>query len=277
MFYITALTIAGSDCSGGAGIQADLKTMSALGVYAASAITAITAQNTLGVQSVSAVSPSLVKEQIRSVLSDIRPQAIKIGMVNDIPTIRAIVETISHYKCNAVVLDPVMVASSGDSLMQNNALHVFRNELLPLASLVTPNIPEAETLSGMKIKSSSDVRIAAQRITKYGCPMVLIKGGHLDGDNKIDYLFDFSSSPDSEYIFTEKTIETMNTHGTGCTLSSAITAFLARGMQMAEAVACAKSFMSKALSEGKVVKIGDGNGPVNHFFDPESLFKKQYL
>lgn len=274
MFYITALTIAGSDSSGGAGIQADIKTMSALGVYASCAITAVTAQNTLGVQSVSAVPSTIVKQQIRSVLSDIRPQAIKIGMVNDIATIRAIVETLVHYPCSVIVVDPVMVATSGDSLMQKNALSVFCKELLPLASIVTPNIPEAEILAGMKIKDSNDARIAARRIATYGCPDILIKGGHQTGRNKTDYLFDFSSSPYSEYVFTEQTIDTKNTHGTGCTLSSAIAAFLARGMQMADAVACAKSFIHKALAAGKDVKIGDGHGPVNHFFAPEPLIKK---
>lgn len=271
MFYITALTIAGSDCSGGAGIQADIKTMSALGVYAASAVTAITAQNTRGVQDVSAVPPFVVKEQIQSVLSDIHPLVIKIGMVNDCATIHSIVEAIADYKCLAVVVDPVMVATSGDVLMQKDALNAFCKDLLPLATIITPNIPEAETLAGIKIKNHEDVRAAAQRIAKYGCRHILIKGGHQVGDNKTDYLFDFSSSKNYESVFAEKTVETMNTHGTGCTLSSAIAAYIARGMQMTDAVRCAKYFVSKALEAGKDVRIGGGHGPVNHFFAPEPL------
>ncbi len=274
MFYITALTIAGSDCSGGAGIQADIKTMSALGVYAASAITSVTVQNTFGVQAIQTVSPEIVKGQIQAVLRDIRPDVIKIGMVNDSETIRAIVDAIGGYHCKGVVIDPLMLATSGDALMRRDALNTFCKILLPLATILTPNIPEAETLSGIKIGSAVDVRAAAQRIMRLGCHNILIKGGHADGDAKCDYYFEYSSDKHSEYIFAENKVDTVNTHGTGCTLSSAIASYLAQGLKLADAVARAKTFITKALLAGSDVKIGEGKGPVNHFFAPQPLIKK---
>jgi len=273
MRYYTALTIAGSDSCGGAGIQADIKTMSALGVYAASAITAITVQNTKGVYGIQNVEPEIVKGQIEAVMEDIHPDAIKIGMVNDCDTIRAIAETLKKYQesFQYLIIDPVMVSTSGCRLMQEDALDVFITELLPLATLLTPNIPEAEILAGMKIENAEDIKAAAAAISKLGCRYVLIKGGHFDGEEKIDYLFEDGKQKTS---YRGISVNTRNTHGTGCTLSSAITSYLAREMDMNTAIAMAKTYLSGAILAGKDIKIGEGHGPVNHFYEPKSLFTK---
>lgn len=276
MYYVTALTIAGSDCSGGAGIQADIKTFSALGVYAASVITAITVQNTLGVKCVSSIDAGVVRGQILSVLSDIRPMAIKIGMVDRQETMAAIVDTISSYHCNHVVVDPIMLSSGGVPLMQQDAEDYFCNKVIPLATLITPNLPEAEVLAGMKIRDSMDARTAAYRIARWGCPNILIKGGHAEGDTKSDSLFCFQNGMlESECIFTDMTVDTRNTHGTGCTLSSAIAANLACGIEMVDAVSTAKKYVVRALRHGADVKIGDGHGPLNHFFAPIPMSKRK--
>ena len=269
--YIATLTIAGSDCSGGAGIQADIKTMSALGCYAASAITAITVQNTLGVTAVHAVPPEIVAGQIKAVMDDIEPKAIKIGMVNDAETIFAIAETLKAYSLPHLVVDPVMVATSGSRLMQDDALDVFCRELLPLATLLTPNVPEAEVLSGIKITDKGSMDKAARRVLQLGCNNLLIKGGHLAGQ-KVDRLY---GDVDCEYV--AENVVTRNTHGTGCSLSSAITSFLAQGFSTDEAIGKAKEWLTEALKAGADVEIGHGHGPVNHFFNPKSLFtlKKQ--
>ena len=269
--YIATLTIAGSDCSGGAGIQADIKTMSALGCYAASAITAITVQNTLGVTAVHAVPPEIVAGQIKAVMDDIEPKAIKIGMVNDAETIFAIAETLKAYSLPHLVVDPVMVATSGSRLMQDDALDVFCRELLPLATLLTPNVPEAEVLSGIKITDKGSMDKAARRVLQLGCNNLLIKGGHLAGQ-KVDRLY---GDVDCEYV--AENVVTRNTHGTGCSLSSAITTFLAQGFSTDEAIGKAKKWLTEALKAGADVEIGHGHGPVNHFFNPKSLFtlKKQ--
>ena len=268
MKYIGVLTIAGSDSCGGAGVQADIKTMSALGVYAASAITSITVQNTLGVQAIQAIRPEIVAGQIKAVMDDIKPVAVKIGMVNDAATIQAIAETLRETKPGIIVVDPVMVSTSGSMLMQPDALDVFCQWLLPMATLLTPNIPEAEVLSNVKIGSLDDMDRAAQRIIDMGCNAVLIKGGHLEGDKKVDRLYLKGSET---HQFVHKTIQTRNTHGTGCTLSSAIASFMARGEEMPQAVAKAKNYLSKALEAGKDVHIGEGHGPVDHLFNPEKL------
>ncbi len=268
MRYICALTIAGSDCSGGAGIQADIKTMSALGVYAATAITSITVQNTMGVQEVEALSPLIVAKQIKAIMDDIKPKAIKIGMVNDSATVQAIAETVRCYSNCPIVIDPIMVSSSGHRLMQSDALELFCHSLLPMSTLLTPNIPEAEILSNVKIHSLNDMNIAAQKILSLGCNAVLIKGGHIDGDEKIDRLY---MTNGSVHTFVNKSIDTRNTHGTGCTLSSAITSFMARGMELLDAISYAKDYLSRALEAGKDVSIGKGHGPVNHLFSPEKL------
>ena len=273
MRYYTALTIAGSDSCGGAGIQADIKTMSALGVYATSAITAITVQNTKGVYGIQNVEPEIVKGQIEAVMEDIHPDAIKIGMVNDCDTIRAIAETLKKYQesFQHLVIDPVMVSTSGCRLMQEDALDVFITELLPLATLLTPNIPEAEILANRKIENVEDIKAAAAAISKLGCRYVLIKGGHFDGEEKIDYLFEVGKQKTS---YRGISVNTRNTHGTGCTLSSAITSYLAREMDMNTAIAMAKTYLSGAILAGKDIKIGEGHGPVNHFYEPKSLFTK---
>lgn len=285
MKYYTALTIAGSDSCGGAGIQADIKTMSALGVYASSAITAITVQNTKGVYGIQNVEPEIVKGQIEAVMDDIHPDAIKIGMVNDCDTIRAITETLKKYEdqFQHLVIDPVMVSTSGCRLMQEDALEIFIEELLPLASLLTPNIPEAEILAGRKIQNVDDIRKAASSIIQLGCNNVLIKGGHFEGTEKTDYLFENKQNEEDNRqehaddiretaIYQGATVNTCNTHGTGCTLSSAITSYLARGYNMEEAISSAKAYLSDAIEAGKDVKIGEGHGPVNHFHTPQKLY-----
>lgn len=268
MKYYTAMTIAGSDSCGGAGVQADIKTMSALGVYAASAITAITVQNTLGVYAIQDINPEIVKGQIEAVMDDIHPDAIKVGMVNDRTTIQAIAEALKRYqgKYQHLIIDPVMVSTSGCRLMQEDALSIFIQELLPLATLLTPNIPEAEILAGMKIQNKEDIQNAALAISKLGCKYVLIKGGHFQGAEKIDYLFE-DGKPITSYR--GLSVNTRNTHGTGCTLSSAITSYLAREMDMNTAIAMAKTYLSGAILAGKDVQIGKGHGPVNHFYEPK--------
>ena len=273
MRYYTALTIAGSDSCGGAGIQADIKTMSALGVYAASAITAITVQNTKGVYGILKMPPEIVKGQIEAVMDDIHPNAIKIGMVNDSETIHAIADTLKKYhsEYQHLIIDPVMVSTSECRLMQENALSIFIKELLPLATLLTPNLPEAEILAGMKIHCKEDIMKAAEAICQLGCKHVLIKGGHSEGTEKIDYLFE-DGKPVTSYRGIS--VNTKNTHGTGCTLSSAITSYLAREMDMDTAITMAKTYLSGAILAGKDVQIGEGHGPVNHFYEPKSLFTK---
>lgn len=268
MRYICALTIAGSDCSGGAGIQADIKTMSALGVYAAAAITSITVQNTKGVQAVYGVNPLIIADQIKAVMDDIKPDTVKIGMVNDSATIHAIADTLKHYPKCPIVIDPIMVSTSGFNLMKPDALELFCDSLLPMATLLTPNLPETEILSNMKIYTIDDMNIAAQRILSLGCKTVLIKGGHMRGDKKVDRLY---MANQNVQTFIHKTIDTRNTHGTGCTLSSAITSFIARGLDLADAIAAAENYLSQALAAGKDVYIGEGHGPVNHLFNPEKL------
>ncbi len=265
--YPVALTIAGSDSSGGAGIQADIKAMSAVGCYAASVITSITVQNTIGVTAVQAVSPDIVAGQIRAVMDDIRPKALKIGMVNDRSTIQAIAATLREYAIEHLIVDPVMVSTSGSRLMQEDALDVFKAELLPLATLLTPNVPEAEILSGIKIRDKDTMDEAARRIMSLGCAAVLIKGGHLCG-SKIDRLYG-----SGQYEYGCGDIPTYNTHGTGCTLSSAIASYLALGCTLMEAVASAKEYVTEALKAGADVVIGAGHGSVNHFFAPKSLVK----
>lgn len=272
--YIPTLTIAGSDSSGGAGIQADIKTMSALGCYAASAITSLTVQNTLGVTAVEAVRPEIVAGQIRAVMDDIRPKGVKIGMVNDSDTITAIAGELGRYReGGCLVADPVMVSTSGSRLMQEDALEVFRRQLMPLATLLTPNIPEAEMLSGVRISDTAScnaaARIIAGAMEEGG--YVLIKGGHSDGSDKQDRLYD--SNGLFMAAFTQPTVDTCNTHGTGCTLSSAITCYLAMGMTMEEAIGRAKEYVTRAIRAGADVCIGRGHGPVNHFFSPEPMHK----
>lgn len=260
-----ALTIAGSDSSGGAGIQADIKTMTVNGVYAMSAITALTAQNTLGVRSIMEVTPEFLAQQIDAVFEDIRPDAVKIGMLSSAELIRVIAERLSYYKAENVIVDTVMVATSGARLINEDAIDVLKGELLPLSTLVTPNIPEAEVLSGMKIQNKEDMLSAAKIISeKYRCS-VLLKGGH-SVSNADDLLY----ANDEAVWFNGKRIDNPNTHGTGCTLSSAIASNLAKGFSLAESVQRAKEFISGALAD--MLDLGHGSGPMNHAFDIGSRF-----
>jgi hydroxymethylpyrimidine/phosphomethylpyrimidine kinase len=255
----TVLTIAGSDSSAGAGIQADLKTFAALGVYGLSAITAITAQNTVGVTAVLALSADLVTAQIEAVASDIAVHATKIGMLANAAIVEATVAAIAELDLPLVVVDPVMVAKSGDALLDRDGVRVIRTELLRRALVVTPNLPEAEVLSDMTIRSASDAREAARRIQRLG-PAVIIKGGHGSGDELVDLLFDGET-------FTElrtPRIVTTNTHGTGCTFASAVAAHLALGHPLGEATARAQTYVAGAIRHG--LTIGHGHGPLDHFW-----------
>lgn len=275
-FYPTVLTIAGSDCSGGAGIQADIKTMSALGIYAASVLTSITVQNTSEVKLVQAVNPQVISDQIRAVMTDLDIRFAKIGMVNDATSMEAIAGALDFFPIPHLVIDPVMVSSSGMPLMQAEAIPFFCSRLVPKASLLTPNIPEAEILSSMHIRNEEDKRMAANRIMNLGCPNILIKGGHSSNYKKTDSLFvQDDKGEDREYSFSNDTVPSNNTHGTGCTLSAAIVSYLARDFSLVDAVALAKEYVHTALKEGMDVKIGKGTGPLNHFFAPEKLIKNK--
>lgn len=258
----TGLTIAGSDSSGGAGIQADLKTMTALGVFGMSAITALTAQNTLGVKSIMEVTPQFLHDQLEAVYQDIPPDAVKIGMVASPQLIDIIWQILSRYGPDKIVVDPVMVATSGAKLLADGAIESLTNRLFPLASLVTPNIPEAEILSGQPISSRRQMEQAARQIGEaYGCAL-LCKGGHTIHDAS-DVLYH-----GGEIIWFEgKRINNGNTHGTGCTLSSAIAAYLAKGYGLAEAIKAAKDYISGALAA--MLNLGQGKGPLNHMWNIE--------
>ncbi len=255
----TALTIAGSDSCGGAGIQADIKTMTAHGVYAMSAITALTAQNTTGVSDIMEVTPDFLGKQLDCVFEDIMPDAIKTGMVASGELIKVIAEKIKCYHGKNLVVDPVMVATSGSKLISDDAIGTLKNELLPLATVITPNIPEAEVITGMQVKTEEDMILAAKRISEqYGCA-VLCKGGHQINDAN-DLLY---RQGDYKW-FRGKRIHNPNTHGTGCTLSSAIASNLAKGETLDEAVLHAKNYISGALSA--MLDLGKGSGPMNHAF-----------
>ncbi len=255
----TALTIAGSDSCGGAGIQADIKTMTVNGVYAMSAVTALTAQNTTGVTSIMEATPEFLGDQLDAIFTDIFPDAVKIGMVSSKELIRVIAEKLKQYGAEQIVLDPVMVATSGAKLISDDAVEALKSELIPLASVITPNIPEAEVLSGMKITSPEAMEAAAEKIHReFGCA-VLMKGGHQQNDAN-DYLY----GDEGGTWFYGKRIDNPNTHGTGCTLSSAIAANLAKGLSLSEAVDRAKTYLSGALAA--MLDLGKGSGPMNHAF-----------
>lgn len=261
----TALTIAGSDSSGGAGIQADIKTMLCNGVYAMSAITALTAQNTTGVTDIMEVTPEFLGKQLDMIFTDIYPDAVKIGMVSNPMLIKKAAEKLKEYYAKNIVVDPVMVATSGASLMREEAVETLKTQLLPLADLLTPNIPEAEMLADMKIRTEEDMIAAAKKISdRYGCA-VLCKGGHSIHDaNDLLYC-------DGRYQwFHGKRIQNPNTHGTGCTLSSAIASNLAKGFSMKESVQRAKDYISGALAD--MLDLGKGSGPLNHGFGIKTEF-----
>lgn len=257
-----ALTIAGSDSGGGAGIQADLKTFSALGVYGASVLTAITAQNTLGVQAVHDVPAGIVAAQIDSVMSDFAVTAVKIGMLSRAGTIAAVAAGLGRHPPVPVVLDPVMVATSGDRLLSPDAIASLQTHLLPLAALVTPNLPEAAELLGEGVAASEEEALGqGRRLLALGCRAVLIKGGHASGPESTDLLV----QSDGVRRFPAPRVATANTHGTGCTLSAAIAARLAAGAPLVAAVTDAKAYLSAAIAAGAGLRIGHGAGPVHHF------------
>ena len=276
--YPIVLSIAGSDSSGGAGIQADLKTFSALGVYGATAITAITAQNTLGVVSQMALPPQMVREQIIAVMDDLHPSVVKIGMLSNAEIVKAVAEVLSEYKPK-IVLDPVIVSTSGHRLLSVEAQEVIKEKLLPISELVTPNIPEMETLANMPLSSFEDKEKAANHLLSLGTKAVLLKGGHEDGEVKTDVLYfkgqQSTVNGQQSLSLISESISTKNVHGTGCTLSSAIAAFLALDYSLEDAVKEAKLYITEAIRAGADVRIGHGFGPVNHFFNPKPLFKNE--
>ena len=255
----TAVTIAGSDSSGGAGIQADIKTMTALGVYAMSAVAALTAQNTTGVYGILEVSPAFLENQLDCIFTDIRPDAVKIGMLSSGELMKITAEKLREYKAKHVVLDPVMVSTSGSRLMKEDAALIMKENLFPLAEIITPNIPEAEALTGMQIRGKQDMEEAAEFLHEtYRCA-VLLKGGHaVNASNDLLY-------QDRKAVWLEgRRIDNPNTHGTGCTLSSAIASYLALEYSLEEAVRKAKEYLSGALAAG--LDLGKGSGPLNHMY-----------
>jgi hydroxymethylpyrimidine/phosphomethylpyrimidine kinase len=258
-----AMTIAGSDSGGGAGIQADLKTFSALGVYGCSAITSLTAQNTLGVQGVLPIAPEFVKAQIQSVLDDINVGAIKTGMLATAGIIAAIAETLVRYPHIPLVLDPVMVATSGDKLLAEDAIQILTELLIPRATILTPNLLEAAALVNKPVaKSLDDMQAQAELLLAMGAQAILMKGGHSQGAEATDLLL----TKDDRFLFSAPRIETKNTHGTGCTLASAIAAGLAKKLSLHDAVAQAKDYLHNALLNSEKLQVGQGSGPVHHFY-----------
>ena len=269
--YNKVLTIAGSDSGGGAGIQADIKAISAMGCYAASAITAITVQNTLGVEAVHAVPLEILAGQIDAVLSDIGADAIKIGMLHSAEVVNLVADKIEKYGIKNVVLDPVMVSTSGHRLIEESAIEVIKARLIPLARVITPNIPEAEILAGRKIDSEADFPEIAKILSNtsvdnngQAAVSVLLKAGHLTGDDLIDYFY--NAEDGTITTLPSKRVYTRNTHGTGCTLSSAFAAALAKGETLTDAAISAKKYIEQAIISGADYEIGHGHGPVNHFF-----------
>lgn len=273
--YRRLLTIAGSDSGGGAGIQADLKTFSALGCFGMSVITALTAQNTHSVTGIYPVPPTFIRQQIDTVMEDIGVDAVKVGMLHSVEVIRTVAEAIDFYRIPHVVVDPVMVAKGGAKLLQDDAVEALRTHLLPLATVITPNLPEAKVLLGQELKENEGTRPEAmasieaplehlaRRLSSFGPQAVLVKGGHLEGPESPDVLY--LSREDRVVHLKAPRIQTQNTHGTGCTLSSAIAAFLARGETLEKAIGSAKEYLTQALAMGAHYRLGNGHGPVHHF------------
>lgn len=263
--YPTILTIAGSDSGGGAGIQADLKTISALGGYGASAITALTAQNTQGVRAIHPVPPAFLKEQLEAVFEDITIDAVKIGMINTVEAAEVIAEALDRFKPRFVVFDPVMVSTSGSKLVRAEAIDILWTELFPRVDLVTPNVDEGQILAVGKIDSLASMKEAAEHMVSRGCKAVLLKGGHLIGPS----VFDVFAQKGQETLTLEcDFINSANVHGTGCTLSSAIATWVAKGSSLTEAIIFAKEYISGAIEAGKHIKTGYGPGPLNHSYSP---------
>jgi len=271
MRYTRVLSIAGSDSGGGAGIQADLKTFAALGCYGMTAITALTAQNTLGVSGIHGVPPEMLKAQLSAVLDDIGVDAVKIGMLHAPEIVRTVAWALKHYKVQRVVLDPVMVATSGDRLIAPDTVQVLVEELFPLATVVTPNLDEAALLLGRPITTASELETAAYDLLAMGAPAVLLKGGHLPGDEVADLLV--SGAGPAQRLASPR-IASRNTHGTGCTLSSAIAAYLALGEPLGQAVVLARQYILQAIASGADVYTGAGHGPLNHGHAPVAQHKR---
>ena len=267
--YYRVLTIAGSDSGGGAGIQADIKTISAMGCYAASAITAITVQNTLGVQAVHPVPLEILKGQIEAVLLDIGADAIKIGMLHSSEAVNIIADTIEKYNITNVVLDPVMVSTSGHKLIEEDAIEAIKSRLISLTRVITPNIPEAEILAGCLISGEQDFDKVARKLSDNENVSVLLKAGHLDGECLVDYFYNAENGTMTK--LPSKRVQTRNTHGTGCTLSSAFAAALAKGEELTSAAKSAKRYIEQAIYAGANQSIGNGFGPVNHNFNPQKM------
>jgi hydroxymethylpyrimidine/phosphomethylpyrimidine kinase len=266
--YPSVLTIAGSDSGGGAGIQADIKTIAALGAYGSTVITALTAQNTQGVRAIHAVPPGFIKDQIDAVFEDIIIDAVKIGMINQVEVAHVIANAIDRFQPKFVVFDPVMVSTSGAKLIQDDAVEVLWRELFPRADLLTPNLDEAEILIGRKIASVAEMKEAAEEMVRKGCQAVLLKGGHLIGPN----IFDVFARKDEETVIMETDyIESANVHGTGCTLSSAIATFMVLGNPLPQSIHFAKKYVTGAIEAGKLFKTGNGSGPLNHSFSPAKM------
>ena len=263
----TALTIAGSDSSGGAGIQADIKTMTVNGVYAMSAVTALTAQNTVGVKAIMEASPEFLEEQLDCIFTDIRPDAVKIGMLSSAVLMRTVARKLKEYQAENIVVDPVMVSTSGSRLMAEEAVQVMKEEICPLADVITPNLPEAEVLVGRTIVTEQEMEEAAAEISRVCRTAVLLKGGHQRNDAN-----DLLCQNGSLRWFRGKRNANPNTHGTGCTLSSAIAANLAKGFSLEESVERAKEYLSGALAD--MLDLGNGSGPMNHGFDLKEEYRK---
>lgn len=263
--YRRVLTIAGSDSGGGAGIQADLKTVSAIGCYGLSVVTALTAQNTCGVTGILPVPPSFAADQIAAVLSDIGADAVKIGMLYSAELIEVIAAELKRFEVAGIILDPVMVAQSGDQLLQEDAIAALKECLMPLADIITPNIPEAEVLLDRRIADAEDTQEPARALARFGSRSVLLKGGHLKNDSSTDWLY--LADEDRLVSFEAPRIASRNNHGTGCTLSSAIAAYRAHGFGMEDAVRRAKTYIHNAIEAGSSYSIGRGHGPVHHFFE----------
>lgn len=271
--YPTVLTIAGSDSGGGAGIQADLKTIAALGAYGASAITALTAQNTTGVRAIHPVPGEFLKYQLEAVFEDIIIDSVKIGMINTVETAEIIAGILDRFQPGFVIFDPVMASTSGAKLIQDETIDVLWKELFPRAALITPNLDEAKILVGRQIRDTPEMISAAEEMIQKGCQAVLLKGGHLIAPKLFDV---FVQKEEKPQIFESDYIESKNVHGTGCTLSSAIATYVALGNSLPEAIRLAKIFVARAIEAGKNIITGKGSGPLNHSFSPKKMEIKNF-
>lgn len=272
--YPSVLTIAGFDGSGGAGIQADMKTISALGCYATSVLTALPVQNTTGVRKIYPIPVEAVSDQIEAILDDVFPDAIKIGMVHTPELVETIVKTLGKYKKVPIVFDPVMVATSGHRLIEKETISTIVQQLFPIASVITPNMDEAAILAGMKVKTLDEMRTAGERIKTLGCNSILLKGGHQETQTITSLFLD---QDHNFHAFHAEKFATQNTHGSGCTLSSAIASYIAQEKDLYSSVELAQNYVYEAIKHGRDVQTGKGNGPLNHFFNPQKLIKHELV